>query len=105
VTGVVLVESNLPDRDAAERIGVALLDARLAAAVNIHGPALSLYRWRGAVRRAEEWTLVAKTAEGQAEAAVAAIRAAHPYETPSILVRAVAGGFAPYLDWVRAAGD
>lgn len=104
MTGVVLIETNLPDRASAERVAEAMVDSGLAAAANIHGPVASLYRWDGAVRRAEEWTLVLKGPEATAKRAVDAIRAAHPYATPCILVRAVAGGFEPYLAWARRGG-
>jgi periplasmic divalent cation tolerance protein len=41
-----------------------------------------------------------KTARPRAKALLAAIRAAHPYEVPELLVVNADGGSAAYLRWV-----
>jgi len=76
-----------------------LLDKDLAACVNIM-PVRSLYRWKGELCDDGEHLLVIKTRRELADEVVRAIRAVHPYEVPEIIVLPVAGGHAPYLDWV-----
>jgi periplasmic divalent cation tolerance protein len=44
-----LVLTNLPDRPAAEALANALVEARLAACVNILAPCRSVYRWQGTI--------------------------------------------------------
>ena len=51
---VLLVLTNLPDREAAESLAQTLVERRLAACVNILSPCRSVYRWQGAVEAADE---------------------------------------------------
>ncbi len=88
-------------RDRAEAIAGRLVEDRLAACVQVLGPISSTYRWRGAVERAEEFLLVAKTTRRAYPALERAIRALHPYEVPEITAVPVVEGSADYLGWVR----
>lgn len=90
------------NKDDAERIARALIEARLAACVQIVGPMTSTYRWKGQIETAQEWQCVAKSrAElfGQIESA---IRNVHPYEVPEILAVPIAAGSGAYLEWLDA---
>lgn len=86
----------------ADAIAAALLEARLAACVQILGPVRSRYRWQGGVESAEEWLCVAKTTAPAADAAVAAIARVHSYDTPEITVTPIVAGARSYLDWIDA---
>ncbi|MFN3717000.1 MAG: divalent-cation tolerance protein CutA, partial [Thiobacillus sp.] len=44
-----LVLTNVPDRTVAGKLAHALVDARVAACVNVMAPCRSIYRWQGAV--------------------------------------------------------
>jgi periplasmic divalent cation tolerance protein len=82
---VIEIWVNCPTQDAAELIGNAVLEARLAASWNIYPPIRSRYHWKGNLEFASEIPLVLKTRcelFGAVEALVAQL---HPYETPSIL--------------------
>lgn len=85
---------------AAERIAGELLTRRLAGCVQIVGPIQSVYRWQGAVQRAEEWLLLIKTAAECYPAVEAAIRELHSYETPEIIATPIAAGSDMYLAWL-----
>jgi len=87
-------------REEAERIAAALVDGRLAACVQIAGPIVSRYRWRGAVETAEEWQCLAKTEAARYEQVEAAIRHVHSYEEPEILATPIVAGSDGYLRWV-----
>jgi len=95
-----LVLTNLPDRPSAERLAQSLVEARLAACVNILAPCRSVYRWNGTVENAEEHPMLIKTTRDRYAALEAAIRAVHPYELPEIIAVPLAAGFPAYLDWV-----
>ena len=95
-----LVLTNLPDRAGAERLAQALVEARLAACVNILSPCDSVYRWQGRIESAQEHPLLIKTTRDRYAALEAAIRAGHPYELPEIIAVPLTAGFPAYLDWV-----
>ena len=98
---VVLVLVTAP-RDAAEALARAVVEARLAACVNLVPGVVSLFHWEGRVDRADEVLLVAKTVQSRADALRAGIAARHPYTVPEILVVPVEGGDPRYLAWVRS---
>ena len=89
-----------PDEASAARIAEALVEARLAACVSQLDGLRSVYRWQGAIERADEVLLVIKTTPDRLEAMTEQVRALHPYELPELLAFEVAGGLAAYLDWV-----
>lgn len=97
-----LVLTNLPDRAAAERLALVLIEKHVAACVNILAPCRSVYRWKGAVQHDEEHPMLIKTTAERYPALESAIRAAHPYELPEIIAVPVERGLAAYLDWVAA---
>lgn len=97
-----LVLTNLPDRAAAERLAERLIVERVAACVNVLAPCRSVYRWQGAIERAEEHPLLIKTTAERYDALEQAIRAAHPYELPEVIAVPIERGLAPYLDWVKS---
>jgi periplasmic divalent cation tolerance protein len=95
-----LVLTNLPDRDAAERLAERLVAQRVAACVNILAPCRSVYRWQGAVQNDEEHPMLIKTTGERYAALEQAIREAHPYELPEIVAVPIERGLPAYLSWV-----
>ena len=91
-----------PDADVAARIARALVEERLVACANLVANVRSIYRWQGRVEDDSEVMLVLKTHADRVEALAERLRALHPYDVPELVVLPVAGGLAPYLDWVRA---
>lgn len=89
-----------PDR--AEEIARALVEQKLAACVNVLPGVVSIYRWKGAIERGEESTLLIKTRDDLVPSLMEAIRKIHPYEVPEIVALPVdADGVNPaYLAWV-----
>jgi periplasmic divalent cation tolerance protein len=89
-----------PDPLTADRIAQALVDDRLAACVNVIPGVHSVYRWQGAVERAEEVLLLAKTTNERLQALTARVYSLHPDELPELVAVEVAGGSPAYLAWV-----
>jgi periplasmic divalent cation tolerance protein len=87
----------------AERIARALVEARLAACVNVVPGVVSHYRWQGKVQQDPELLLVIKTTRGRFAALRRALAALHPYEVPELLGLDVAVGDPPYLAWLDQA--
>jgi periplasmic divalent cation tolerance protein len=96
-----VVITNLPDRQSADRLARHLVGTRLAACANILSPCHSVYRWQGNIETAEEIPVMIKTTRRSYPALEWALREAHPYEVPEILAVA-ATGLPAYLDWVVA---
>lgn len=101
-TGVIVVLTNLPNRESAFRLADILVEQRLAACVNVLSACTSVYRWQGKVEQASEVPVMIKTTAASYARLEAAIRAAHPYELPEIVSVPVVAGLAPYLGWIAA---
>jgi len=97
-----LVLTNLPDRESAERLAQTLIEQRLAACINILAPCRSVYHWREALQNEDEHLMLIKTSAERYVELEAAIRAAHPYELPEIVAVEIKRGLPAYLDWVAA---
>jgi periplasmic divalent cation tolerance protein len=90
------------DMAEADRIAEALVDERLAACVNILGAVRSVYRWEGAVERAEEVALIAKTTAELFDRLAVRVRELHSYDTPAIVAWPIVAGDAAYIEWIGA---
>jgi len=95
-----VVVTTTDSADEAERLARGLVEARLAACVQIVGPVRSAFRWEGSVSVETEWQLVAKTAVARVDELTAWIAAEHSYDVPEVIAVPVVGGHAPYLQWV-----
>ncbi len=88
-------------REEADVISRALVEARLAACVQVVGPIESRYWWEGAVQVTQEWLCLAKTTASRYPQLEATIRELHSYDVPEIVAVPVAMGSEPYLRWVE----
>ncbi|MBW7859910.1 MAG: divalent-cation tolerance protein CutA [Rhodocyclaceae bacterium] len=95
-----IVLTNLPDPESAERLASELVARRLAACVNILAPCRSVYRWKGEVESAQEVPLLIKCPRSRYTELECAIRKAHPYELPEIVAVPVERGLPEYLGWI-----
>jgi periplasmic divalent cation tolerance protein len=84
----------------AETLARTLVEARLAACVNLLPRGRSIYRWQGAVESAEEWLLVIKTSRSLFKEVEAALAKIHSYEIPELLALSVVDGAGSYLNWM-----
>jgi len=98
----VIVYTTFPSVVEAEKAGNALVGARLAACVNILPSMISVYRWQGAVERAEEAVMIVKTRASLAEAVCTSVKATHPYDTAAIMVLPVESVDERYFAWILA---
>lgn len=95
-----LVLTTVPDAATAERIADVLIEARLAACVNVLPGIQSIYRWQGAVTRSTELQLLIKTTAERYASVEEAIRMHHPYDVPEIIAIAIAEASSSYLRWL-----
>jgi periplasmic divalent cation tolerance protein len=83
----------------AESIAAALIEARLAACVNLFA-IQSVYSWQGEMQREAEWQLVIKTRADCFEKVEEKVRSLHSYEVPEIIAVPIEQGSADYLSWI-----
>jgi periplasmic divalent cation tolerance protein len=88
-------------KEDAERIARSLVEMRLAGCVQIVGPVMSIYRWKGRIESAGEWLCLVKSHKDRYGAIEEAIRSLHPYEIPEIIALPIIAGSGDYLDWLR----
>lgn len=85
----------------ARRIARAVVEARLAACVNIlPGAVTSIYRWKRKVESAHERLLLIKTSRKRLAKLQAAVKRLHPYEVPEFIALPIAAGSRAYLAWL-----
>jgi periplasmic divalent cation tolerance protein len=89
----------VPTQEDARRLAKMLVEEKLAACVQLL-PIESFYRWESAVQNEAEVLLLVKTRTALFDAAIAAIKAAHPYSVPEIVGWPFSAGHLPYLDWI-----
>ena len=86
----------------ARRIARAVVDARLAACVNILPGALeSIYRWKGEVESARERLLLIKTSRKCLEKLREVVERVHSYDVPEFIALPIAAGSPAYLAWIE----
>jgi periplasmic divalent cation tolerance protein len=98
--GAIVILTTVPDRETADRIAAVLVEAKLAACVNILPSVRSVYRWQGVVEKTDENQLLIKTAVERYREVEEAIRAHHPYEVPEIIALPISAGLPAYLQWL-----
>jgi periplasmic divalent cation tolerance protein len=95
------VLTTVPDKPLAVQIGHTLVEARLAACVQVSGPVESVYRWHGKIETTSEWQCWIKTTRDRYAEVEQAIRRLHPYEVPEILALPVVEGHLDYIQWLE----
>ena len=97
---ILLVLTNLPDRESAQRMANALIESRAAACINMLAECTSVYRWQGKIETASEVPLLIKTTRAAYPHLEVVIRTHHPYELPEIIAVSVNVGLPGYLQWI-----
>ena len=86
----------------ARSLAQALVEAKLAACVNIIERIHSVYRWEGRVASDDEQLLVIKTADERVDALRAELFGRHPYDVPEFVVLPIESTSHAYGAWLLA---
>ncbi|MBP6820935.1 MAG: divalent-cation tolerance protein CutA [Acidobacteria bacterium] len=87
--------------DDGERLARLLVEAELAACVQVLPQITSVYRWQGKVEQTGETLLLIKTTRAAYAELEAAIKQNHSYQTPEIVALPIEVGSAEYLNWLK----
>ncbi|MCF2514411.1 divalent-cation tolerance protein CutA [Sphingomonas sp. G124] len=99
---IVTVYAVFADPAEAQRIGMIVVEEKLAACINILGPCRSIYRWEGAIETATETPALFKTTLDKVDGLIMRIKELHSYSVPAIVVWPVERLLAEYGEWVEA---
>lgn len=97
----VVVLTTLPSLAKGRQLALLTLRKKLAACINILGPAHSLFWWKGKIDRASEYLLLIKTRKSHFNRLRALIEKNHPYTSPEIIALPITHGNASYLNWIQ----
>ena len=102
MTDKCLVLVTCASAEEARRIARAVVEARLAACVNILPAAVtSIYRWNGKVESARERLLLIKTSRKRLARLQAAVKRLHSYDVPEFIALPITAGSHAYLTWLE----
>ena len=76
------------------------MENKLAACVNMHPSATSVFMWEGKLQKEKEVILLAKTRTDMAQKVMVEIKHHHPYDVPALYSFPIDKGDAQYMSWV-----
>ena len=91
-----------PDEQAARRLASEVVEAGLAACVNIVPGLVSVFFWEGEVQSENEQMLVIKTSDVVYSSLEAHLFESHPYDLPEVIACPIERGLAGFMDWITA---
>lgn len=89
-------------RDQANQLAHGLVEAGLAACVQVEGPIESIYRWENRTEKTQEVRLTVKFLAAHSVALEAWLLSRHPYKTPEWVVVRAEHVAEKYLSWAQA---
>ncbi len=100
MTDKVVVMVTAANRRQCRKIARHLVEAKLAACVNITQPVQSIYRWQGKLAEEKEFLLLIKSTRELFAEIKSEISKMHSYQTPEIICLPIIDGSPDYLQWV-----
>ena len=94
-----IILSTFPTLEGAESLAKVLLDKKIAACVQIHGPVQSMYNWENKLISDQEWKMSLKTKDNKVEEISKVLHQMHPYKVPQ-WIEINGTGSLKYEKWV-----
>ncbi len=98
---MLLLLTTVPSRSEGEALANSIVEAKLAACVQILPRVTSVYFWEGKVQTEPEHLLLIKTLEEKFDELSEFIRANHSYDVPEIVAINADKVSEDYLNWIR----
>ena len=99
-TEEIVVFVTAPGEEEAAKIARALVEAKLAACVNIISNIRSIYTWQGNIEDDSELLLIIKTRKSLFDDLSAKVRDLHSYDLPEVIALPIVAGSKEYLKWI-----
>jgi len=96
-----VVLTTAPNIEEAESLAEKIVEAKLAACVQVLPEMKSFYFWKGAVQKEPEHLLLIKTLPEKYEALQSFILENHSYDVPEIVALQASEVSETYLDWLN----
>lgn len=98
---MLVVLTTAPNIEEAETLARKIIEARLAACVQILPQIVSFYCWKNAIQKDSENLLLIKTLPKKYEELEKFIQSNHSYETPEIVALSAEKVSESYLNWIK----
>lgn len=100
IDSIIVVMVACGSEDEAQRIARLLIEAHLAACVNII-PVRSIFEWDGKIEDQSERLLLIKSMKSRFDQIRDMVKANHSYELPEIIAVDIASASEEYTDWIK----
>jgi periplasmic divalent cation tolerance protein len=100
MTDKIIVFSTCDTEAEARQLATHLVEARLAACVNVIPGVRSVYWWRDKVEETNEFLLIIKSARSLFAKLQAELARMHSYSVPEAIALPIVDGSLPYLSWL-----
>ncbi|MBC8304500.1 MAG: divalent-cation tolerance protein CutA [Pelagibacterales bacterium] len=94
-----------PGEEEAAGLARALVEAKLAACVNMVSNIRSIYSWQGKIEDDKELLMIVKTQRHLFDRLAAKVKEIHSYDVPEIIALPIVGGSPDYLRWLQESTD
>jgi periplasmic divalent cation tolerance protein len=100
IDSIIVVMVTCDSEDEAQHIAGLLVEAHLAACVNIV-PVRSIFEWDGKIEDQSERLLLIKSMKSRFDQLKDVVKANHSYDLPEIIALDIASSSSEYADWIR----
>ncbi len=88
------------DKEEAERLGNILIEAKLAACINIIEKIESMFFWQDKIQQEAETVLLAKTRVALVGQLTEKVKQSHSYDCPCVVALPIIDGNPEFIDWI-----
>ena len=101
----IVVYITSPNEKEAAGLAHALVEAKLAACVNMVSNVRSIYSWQGKIENDSELLMIIKTQRHLFDRLAEKVREIHSYDVPEIIALPIVEGSPDYLRWLKESTD
>lgn len=97
---MIIAYSTAPNETIANEIAHHLINAKLAACVNLIPHVKSIYHWNNEIVEDNEILMMIKSEKSKQQNLIDTLIEIHPYDTPEVIIIPIENGFKGYLYWI-----